>query len=231
VRNALIVGASRGLGLSLTKALLQRELKVLALYRELSSELASLAEAAAGRLETHPLDVRRSEDFERVAAALDASRRFDLFIYNAAVHLEHERVDVELANVDDVLETLDVNAVGAIRAVRHLGRFIAKSGLVVLVSSEAGSLADNWRPSEYGYCMSKAALNMFARLLTVREHDRASGVQVIAMHPGWLRTDMGGPNADLTADEAARDILKTLSDRHGSKGPGFVDRFGKAMAW
>jgi NAD(P)-dependent dehydrogenase (short-subunit alcohol dehydrogenase family) len=114
---------------------------------------------------------------------------------------------------------------------KYLGPFVADGGLVTLISSEAGSLSNNWRPSEYGYCMSKAALNMFACLLRVRQQKRRSGIQVIAMHPGWLRTDMGGPNADISVDEAARDIVQTLVARHGAEGPPFVDRFGEAMAW
>ena len=231
VKNALIVGASRGLGLSLARTLLERGLGVLALYRTACTELDALAAKTPELLETAQLDVRRSEDFEVVADSLDEARRFDLFIYNAAVHLERDRVDLERANLDDVLETLDVNAVGAVRALKHLGRFVSKGGLVALMSSEAGSLADNWRASEYGYCMSKAALNMFACLASVREQKRASGTRVLAMHPGWLRTDMGGPNADISADEAARDIVDTLSVRHGSEGAPFVDRFGKPMAW
>lgn len=231
VKNALIVGASRGLGLSLVKTLLERRLQVLALHRTASAELAALAARAPELLETAQLDVRHSKDFERVASSLDEARRFDLFIYNAAVHLEQDRIDIERANPDDVLETLDVNAVGAVRALKHLGRFVTRGGTVALMSSEAGSLADNWRGSEYGYCMSKAALNMFACLAGVREQKLGSGTQVLAMHPGWLRTDMGGPNADISAEEAARDIVETLFAREGATGPPFVDRFGKAMAW
>ena len=117
------------------------------------------------------------------------------------------------------------------RTVKHLGRFVAPGGLLVLISSEAGSIGKNWRPSEYGYCMSKAALNMFSQLLSVRENQRESGIQVIVLHPGWMRTDMGGPNADISADEAAAQIVKTLSARHGQLGPPFIDRFGKAMGW
>lgn len=210
---------------------MERRLGVLALYRDSSAELAALGEGAPELLETARLDVRRAEDFERVARGLDEARSFDLFIYNAAVHLERGRLDIERANLDDVLETLDVNAVGAVRALKHLGRFVTRGGLIAFMSSEAGSLADNRRGSEYGYCMSKAALNMFACLSSVREQKRASNIQVLAMHPGWLRTDMGGPSADISADEAARDIVATLFARHESEGPPFVDRFGKPMAW
>ena len=88
-------------------------------------------------------------------------------VYNAAgVSFLHERVDIENANPDDVLATLDVNAVGAVRAMKHLGRFVKNGGLVTLISSEAGSLTDNWRGSEYGYCMSKAAVNAAKAMIT-----------------------------------------------------------------
>jgi len=229
MKNALIVGANRGLGLALVKALVGREVSVLALSRGESGELGALARSVPGLLELDRLDVRRDRDFEQVAER--TTGRFDLFVYNAAIHLENDRVDLDETKVDDVLATLDVNAVGAVRAMKYLGRSVAEGGLVALISSEAGSIADNWRPSEYGYCMSKAALNMFASLLRVREQQRGSGIRVLAMHPGWIRTDMGGPNADISAGEAAADIVNTLFARYGAEGPPFVDRFGEAMSW
>jgi NAD(P)-dependent dehydrogenase (short-subunit alcohol dehydrogenase family) len=79
--------------------------------------------------------------------------------------------------------------------------------------------------------MSKAALNMFARLMGNREAQRGSGVRVLSMHPGWIRTDMGGPNAHLSPPEAARDVWRTLQARAVRPGAPFVDRLGEALAW
>jgi NAD(P)-dependent dehydrogenase (short-subunit alcohol dehydrogenase family) len=79
--------------------------------------------------------------------------------------------------------------------------------------------------------MSKAALNMLARLLGNRERQRGTGVRVLALHPGWIRTDMGGPNAHLSPEEAARDVYDLLEVRSREDGPPFVDRLGEALPW
>jgi NAD(P)-dependent dehydrogenase (short-subunit alcohol dehydrogenase family) len=218
--------------LALSQTLVERGVQVVATERAPSAGLAALRERDAAAIEVHRADVCSEEQLAEVASHLEHHDvSVDAFLYNAAIHLEQERVDVEASRSDDVLQTLNVNAVGAVRAVKHLGRFVRPGGLLALISSEAGSLQNNWRPSEYGYCMSKAALNMFAQLLRVREQNRGAGVQVIALHPGWLRTDMGGPNADLAVGQAASDIVDTLLARHGVEGPPFIDRLGQAMKW
>jgi NAD(P)-dependent dehydrogenase (short-subunit alcohol dehydrogenase family) len=152
-------------------------------------------------------------------------------VYNAAIHLEHERLDIEQSSPDAMLETLDVNAVGAARTVKHFRRFLSNDGLLLFISSEAGSIGNAKRASEYGYCMSKAALNMFAKLLANREQKLGTGVQVVAVHPGWMRTDMGGASADISAEEAAQTLLATLAARPRSGAPMFIDRQGQALPW
>jgi len=230
VKQLLVVGAGRGLGYALVEAALSNGVRVTAVAHERPAELDRLAGQYAGRLDARYADVRSDSELERLDIPSDAV--FDVVIYNAAVHLEHDRPDIEEASSSDVLETLNVNAVGAVRAAKRFRRHLAPAGLLVLVSSEAGSIADAWRSSEYGYCMSKAALNMLARLLAIRENKIGSKIQVIALHPGWMRTRMGGPTADISAEEAARDILATLEVRlRGAEGPPFVDRLGKALAW
>jgi len=248
VKELLVIGAGRGLGYALAEAALSpagaasqhpegwdfaaasNGVRVTAIAHERSPLLDRLAAQHAGRLNAQYADVRSDSELERLDIPSDTL--FDVVIYNAAVHLEHDARDIEEASSRDVLETLNVNAVGAVRAAKRFRRHLAPGGLLVLVSSEAGSIADAWRSSEYGYCMSKAALNMLARLLGIREKKLDSKIQVIALHPGWMRTRMGGRAADISAEEAARDILATLEARlRGAAGPPFVDRLGKALAW
>lgn len=240
MENFLVVGASRGLGHALVRAALAGGHAVTAVVRDAVVRDAVVRDAAVPgwasprdpveRLTVVEADVRSDRELANVAARLPEGTRFSRFIYNAAVHLENDRRDLLDASTDDMLQTIDVNAVGAVRAVRHFRRCLKDDAVLALISSEAGSIQNSERETEYGYCMSKAALNMFARLLGNREAKR-SKVDVVAIHPGWLRTDMGGPNARSSAQEAAEDILNLLESRATGSKPLYVDRLGEPIAF
>jgi NAD(P)-dependent dehydrogenase (short-subunit alcohol dehydrogenase family) len=229
--NTLIVGASRGFGLELVRVSLQRGDRVVAVVREPNDALAVLAREFGSALVLERADVGDEAQLATIAQRLTGSPAgaVDRLVYNAATHLEQDRGDLLGAVADDVLRTIDINAVGAVRALKHLRPLVVAGGLIVLVSSEAGSIEQCWRDSEYGYCMSKAALNMFARLLEVRERKRATGVSIRTVHPGWLRTDMGGPNAHDSPREAALEFL-TLLDQPVTDRI-YTDRHGQILPW
>lgn len=227
MQQLLIVGASRGLGEALVRVALDRGSAVTGVVR--SREPLAALETTSARLTLLAADVRYEHEVERAAARVATS--FDVIVYNAAVHLEHDRRDIEGCDPEALATTFDVNATGAVRTVKWFRRWLKPRGVLVFISSEAGGIATAWRTSEYGYCMSKAALNMFAKLIANREAAQGSGVRVLALHPGWVRTDMGGQNADLSADEAATAILDTLDRNLETTGPVFVDRFGAPLEW
>ncbi len=223
------MGASRGLGLALVGELLRAGHDVAALYNNPGRGLMPLAEQFGDRLLLHHANVTQEHTLETAASALAGFRsQFDQLIFNAAVHLEQQQPDVLQADIEAISKTFDVNTVGAIRAVKHLRPLLRDSGQLVLISSEAGSIGDCWRDREYGYCMSKAALNMFAKLLEERERKRGSGLDVRAVHPGWLRTEMGGPHADDSASHAAEQLLAFLA---GPRQALYTDRQGKRLAF
>ena len=227
----LIIGASRGLGLALVAEALGSDCRVTAVVRGRAPLLDPFEHLHGSRLVILTADVRSEAALAAAASQLDQHPKVDTLVYNAAIHLERDRSDLTIANPDDILEMLDTNAVGALRSVKHFGRSLARDAQVVLISSEAGSIADAGRQSEYGYCMSKAALNMFAKLLANRERGRGSQIQIHSVHPGWMRTDMGGPNAHISAEEAAVAIMKTLRSCKGKPCPIFIDRLGEPLAW
>lgn len=226
MQQLLIVGASRGLGEALVRMALERGSAVTAVVRSRGA-LAAL-ETPSARITLLEADVRSEHEVERAAAKVSAS--FDVIVYNAAVHLEHDRRDIEACDPEALASTFDVNATGAVRTVKWFRRWLKPQGVLVFISSEAGGITTAWRTSEYGYCMSKAALNMFAKLIANREASQGSGVRVLALHPGWVRTDMGGQNAELSPDEAAAAIFDTLGRRLEHPGV-FVDRFGAPLDW
>lgn len=231
MKHWLIVGASRGLGLALARTACAAGDRVTAIAQRAEAKHPALEAELGGRLKYLHADATSEPEVRAAASALAADTRFDVLVYNAAIHLEHERLDIEESTPEDMLQTLDVNAVGAARTVKHFRRFLSNTGLMLFISSEAGSIGNASRPSEYGYCMSKAALNMLAKLLSNREQKLGSGVQVMAIHPGWMRTDMGGAHAHISAEEAAESILQTLAARPASGAPLFVDRSGQALPW
>jgi len=227
MQSLLVIGASRGVGEAIVRLALARGTQVTALVR--SREARTLLDPSAGRLTTLTADVRSESELEQAAKRVVSS--FDAIVYNAAVHLEHDRRDIESCDPEAALSMLDVNAAGAVRAVKWFRRCLRPNGALCFISSEAGSISAAMRTTEYGYCMSKAALNMLTKLLANREAALGTGVRVFALHPGWVRTDMGGQNADLSPDESATAVLDTLERSLDQPGATFVDRFGTPMEW
>jgi len=228
----LITGANRGLGLALTDEFLRQGFHVFAGCRRSGERLQSLAAHFPQALTIVPLDVADAESVRQAARTVAGlTDALDILINNAAVHLEGNKPTLEDDPGSHWLQTLDVNALGPLRVTREFLPLLAKGRrkMIVNVSSEAGSIADCWRDREYAYCMSKAALNMQSRIL----HNYLSprGFKVLAVHPGWMRTDMGGPNADIDPAEAAAGIFQLATRSWSPDDPIYVDYQGRPMRW
>lgn len=133
--------------------------------------------------------------------------------------------------MDECLEVYDVNAVGPLRVVKEfLGLIrLGTNPKIINISSESGSISTCGREKEFDYCMSKAALNMGTKLLS--NYLKKGHVTVLAVHPGWMRTDKGGANADLDPYETACrlvDLFDTLQEKNT---PIFIDNRGEAYPW
>ena len=217
---AFVTGADRGLGLGLTAQLLEKGWRVFAgQYMPDWPELAALVEAYPERLTCVSLDV--SSDASVLAAAQavgQAVDRVDVLINNAGVSSPTNLRSIrESLDYDEMHRMYNVNALGPLRVVESLLPMTDKSALkrLCFVSSEAGSINRCQRQSWYGYCMSKAALNMATKLLFNRL--RPEGYTFRVYHPGWMRSYMGGvknAKADLEPEQAAVYALATfLRDR------------------
>lgn len=245
----LITGAGNGLGLDLTKKFLELGWQVFAGYHRSAERLKALTPVASGaagsNLMVVPLDVTKTESirraFETVSSATPA---LDILLNNAGVHLEDKHTPfAELDFTDGHLEkSMAVNAFGPLRVVQQFLPLLeaGEGRQIINISSEAGSIGDCWRKQEFAYCMSKAALNMQTKILhnCLQPH----GFRLLAIHPGWMRTDMGGADADIEAEEAAEGIVKliTARDRGARQGqnlddePGdglYCDYQGKPLRW
>jgi NAD(P)-dependent dehydrogenase (short-subunit alcohol dehydrogenase family) len=230
----LITGASRGLGLALVGKYLDAGWTAYAGVRDPRAKpVLALKAQFPERLLVLSLDVSDTALVEAAARELQSSTDvLDVIINNAAVQLKSSRAALERIDFDGAMETYNVNALGSLRVTQAFLPFLLKGDMKVLVniSSEAGSIGQCQRVSEFDYCMSKAALNM--QSVIAQNYLKQQGVKVLAIHPGWVRTDMGGPGAQVEADIAAEGILRLIETYQGHlEAPTFIDYTGQVLDW
>jgi NAD(P)-dependent dehydrogenase (short-subunit alcohol dehydrogenase family) len=228
----LISGANRGLGFALAEKLLADGHHIHAINRRESAVLVRLQAAYPESLHCYAGDVS-DENSVRQAIIAIASQvgSLDMILNNAAANLDQSRLLLDQVDFSVYLPAFQVNAVGPLMVVKYALPLLRKGQkkLIVNFSSEAGSIGACERNSEYSYCMSKAALNMASRIL----HNalREEGIKVLAMHPGWFSSDMGGTDAPITPSDAAETIVRLLLNPPGLDGPIFVDSIGNTLEW
>jgi NAD(P)-dependent dehydrogenase (short-subunit alcohol dehydrogenase family) len=228
----LITGANRGLGLAMTQLLLESGALVYTINRHESDGLLQLRRQFPDRLFLFSGDVTDQESLRVAIAALsEKCEALDLLINNAAIHMEQSRPPLEQVDFSVYLPVYQVNAVSPLMVVQAVLPLLrgGQSPLIVNISSEAGSIEACWRNSEYSYCMSKAALNMASRILQNALKD--DGIKVLAIHPGWFSSDMGGAEAPITPAVAAKMVVKTILNPPPLDGPIYVDPEGKPLDW
>jgi NAD(P)-dependent dehydrogenase (short-subunit alcohol dehydrogenase family) len=228
----LITGTNRGLGLALAEKLLAEGHYIHAINRRESDDLLQLEEKYPESLRLYPGDVS-DEDSIRQAMETIAGQisRLDIILNNAAINLERSGPLLDQVDFSIYLPTYQVNAIGPLMVVKYALPLLRKSKnkLIVNFSSEAGSIGACGRTREYSYCMSKAALNMASRILQNALKDE--NIKVLALHPGWFSSDMGGDEAPITPSEAAETIVKLVLDPPDLDGPVFVAPNGEVLEW
>ena len=225
----VVSGASRGIGLELVRQLAARGERVTASLRNAAARDVLLAALAAqhASVETEIFDMR--DEATILSAAKTVSGPIDVLVANAGVYGPKPQTTLEM-DFEAALDVFSVNALGPLRLVRALLPLFAGAAnpRVALVSSVLGASADV-RPVNAVYAASKIALNKFAQCLA--EELTAQGVVVVALHPGWVRTDMGGPNAPLSVQESVSGIIATLDALTLADSGGFIDHRGERLAW
>ena len=228
-----ITGAGRGVGRSLVEAFRETSYRIFAGFRERSAELEALARATDA-IRPVPIDVTRAESV-RAAARLvsEESEGLDVLVNNAAILPEAGRGTLETTNVEVGLSVFDVNSLGPLRVSQAFLPLLRRGTrrLIVNVSSEAGSVGDCWRKDDFLYCMSKSALNMQTAIL--KNALAAEGFQLLAVHPGWVRTTMGGPKATLSPSESAAALRRLIEAPAptADDAPFYLDYRGEALPW
>ena len=229
-KNVFITGANRGIGLELTRQYLAAGEKVFASARDPSIEsLSRLTERYPDNLKIVMLDVTDESNIQTVAGSLEGTS-IDLLINNAGLfHSKHE--DFSSLNPDIWVEEFRVNSIAPFLVTRALESNLANasSSVVGMISSKMGSMGDNQSGGSYSYRSSKAALNAVSVSLANDLSDL--DISVVALHPGWVQTDMGGPNGLIDVETSATG-LKAILDKAGKAESGkFYDYSGKQLPW
>ncbi|MBN1515183.1 SDR family NAD(P)-dependent oxidoreductase [Candidatus Sumerlaeota bacterium] len=228
----LITGANRGLGLELAAEFLRRGHRVCAINRNTSDAWSALEKQYSQKSYQAPGDVADEDSIEKALHCIAVKfGHLDLIINNAGVHWEQTNPLIEDADLSVYAKTYEVNSVGPLRVVKHSLPLLRQGRLKLIanISSESGSIGSSRRRSEYSYCMSKAALNMACKILQNSLKDE--GIKVLAVHPGWFRSDMGGPAAPISTAESARAVAELLLKPVDLDGPIYVDLHGDEMEW
>ena len=155
-------------------------------------------------------------------------------IYSCAgICRPQDRVPLEETDLDAIARVVDVNAVGLLRVVKELLPKLKRDCVIVCVTSEAASLANNHRSQEYSYSMSKCAENMACVILQQYFDESLEGARVVCLHPGWLKTQMGGGEmAEIRPEESAGDLISIADEIHMIPRENmFMDHQRNPMAW
>jgi NAD(P)-dependent dehydrogenase (short-subunit alcohol dehydrogenase family) len=220
----LITGANRGLGLEFARQLSARGDRILATARN-PAEATDLARLVH---QVIPLDVADESSIERLGEQVK-DQPIDVLINNAGVSAEAK--SIEALTSKELQRAFLINSTGPMLTTKALLKNLRAGGrkLVFSITSQLGSIANNAGGSTYAYRASKAALNMLNMSLS---HDlKKDGFTCVVVHPGWVRTDMGGPNATLAPEESIRNML-ALADRLKPEDSGkFFNYDGKPLPW
>ena len=219
---ALIFGASRGLGRALAEEHLKRGWQVIATVRNGKA----LADIGADTLTIETVD---TTDWPAVDALHDrlAGRSLDLLFVSAAI-IGPSAESIGEVEPEAFAQMMLVNVLAPLRIADRYADLVEPEGTVAVMSSGLGSITLNTSGGYEAYRTSKAALDMGLRSIAARRHDLRTW---LAVDPGWVQTDMGGPGATLTIDQSIPSLVDMLESRRGSKGIAFVNYANKEHPW
>ncbi len=223
----LVTGANRGIGLEFVRQYAADGYKVIATCRDPKD--AKDLDRVNGDVTVLPLEVTSAESVEALAKALD-KQPIDILLNNAGAYLDR---GVGLGEFDYAkwAESFDINVLGPMRLAERLVSQVAKSKrkLMVFITSQMGSIADNTGGGSYAYRSSKAALNAAVKSLSIDLKPREIGC--LLLHPGWVRTDMGGKNATLEVRDAVSGMRRVIEGFEPAEGIAFLRYNGETVPW
>jgi len=221
---ALIIGASRGLGLGLAQAYLTRGWDVTATIRGTArTPLHDLKD----KLRIESVDINHHDQVLALRERL-ARDHFDLLFVNAGISNGPGETIGEVST-DSFTQVMITNALSPMRVIEEFGALVPTTGSIAVMSSGLGSVADNEAGGWEVYRASKAALNTLMRSYAARHKGDTRSLFLIA--PGWVRTDMGGPNAGLDVETSISGVVSTIANHSSKPGLHYLNYQGKTVRW
>ena len=227
-KTILLIGASRGLGFAMVEEYLQRGWHVIATGRDGSlDKLQRLAATAHGALDVESVDITLPQQVAALHGRL-AARPLDLLFVNAGVANDASETIADVST-DEFVRVMVTNSLSPMRVIEAFQDLVRPAGTIGIMSSGQGSLTNNTNGNFELYRGSKAALNMFMRSFAVRHQGEAK--TLLLMAPGWVRTDMGGPQARLSIEESIPNLVNTIEAYQGRSGLHYLDYLGRVVPW
>lgn len=229
IKTALIVGASRGLGLAIVEELLKRNWRVIGTVRgNKTTNLHQLAEKWKDKLQIQDLDITIPEQIDQLKSFL-AGKSLDLLFVNAGiVNKGGMKETIGEISTEEFTRVMLTNTLSPMRVLEKLTENVCSGGVIGVMSSGQGSIANNENGDNDVYRASKAALNMIMRSFAAR---RGKDHALLLLAPGWIKTEMGGQGAEYSIEEVIEDIVNTIVAQAGKLGLQYLDRFGKPVRW
>jgi NAD(P)-dependent dehydrogenase (short-subunit alcohol dehydrogenase family) len=224
----LVVGASRGLGYAMAEEFLNRGWNVVGTVRgPARTRLHELSQRSPGRIEIENLDITIPEQIAALRSRL-AKRSLDMLFVNAGV-TNNPNETIGEVSTEEFIRVMVTNALSPMRVVESLYNVVAEEGTIGVMSSGQGSVSNNTNGLREVYRGSKAALNMFMRSFAARHGGERRSMVLIA--PGWVRTELGGPDARLTIEESIPNVVSTLLAVRSKPGLQYLDYLGRTVPW
>ena len=229
MKKIVITGANRGIGLGLTKVFLSKNHRVIATTRNIkkSPDLLGLQKNYSKTLDIVTLDVTNEQSISNFSK--DIYFEYVDILVNNAGFMEKKNPNFDSLNISEVSKTIEINTIGPMKIVQKLIDKLLKSSNSknVLITSKMGSITDNTGGGYYSYRISKTAINMFCRSISIDYPTITSMV----LHPGWVKTDMGGPNAITSIEESSIGLTNVILNATKSSSGKFIDFNGKELPW
>ncbi|MCF6224947.1 MAG: SDR family oxidoreductase [Xanthomonadales bacterium] len=220
MKTVLITGANRGIGLEMAKQFSLKGLQVIAACRNSSAELDQLDI----QVETN-YDVADAGSVRQLAEKLK-QQKIDILVNNAGILNSMGLDDLDF---DSMRRQFEINALGPLRVSQSFLSNLGSGSKIVIITSRMGSMQDNTSGGQYGYRMSKAAVNMVGRSLA--EDLRQKEIAVALLHPGYVRTEMTAGNGLINADESARGLIQRIEELNMQNTGGFWHTDGTELPW
>jgi NAD(P)-dependent dehydrogenase (short-subunit alcohol dehydrogenase family) len=232
MQTTLVTGANRGIGLEFCRQYAADGWRVLACsrYPEKSDALNKLAAQYPELIKIHALDVADHVQIERLAQVL-ADESIDLLINNAGIYPDSDKSGFGHTDYAEWVQAFRTNTMAPLKMAETFATQITRSQqkTIVTITSQMGSIADNSGGGSYLYRSSKAALNMVVKSLAIDL--KPLGITAVVFHPGWVKTDMGGANALITAEQSVSGMRKVIDRLAIADSGKFFGYDGQVISW